>query len=476
LSDDLEDIPEVEQHEENRVDDQSESTNPVTNEEIEDEIDGQNLLYDTCFVDEVPTLPVREDKTSFSIAPGEGKKLISKRTNHMLQLAFPKIFPYGTCSLDAVRKVKLSTKRYFNSLILRQNSPCITSEFIFFGLDITENEHFNSSRMFQAKKSFGGDRRQKGEENTLKNALDKAWIAYNQIRTTPGYWDKGKKDVLAMISQLGPFTHFLTFSANDLNWITPIKLVAAQAGVKLSDEEVQAMPFLERVKWINKNPAAVTIYIYDVFHRLMFDFILKSTVFGKVQDYVLKVEFQQRGTPHIHVILWEEDAPIHGVDSDEEVVKFIDKYITASIPPSEDPLHDLVTTCQKHKCLKTRCRSKKNVSCKYGFPRLPTNSTCISKGQDTIEFQNLSSAVKKGIGLQFHAVKNALQEKGTEFETLEDFLAYVKVTKDEYDLILKFGFKQPTIIYQRKPNECWINCYNPYTLELLESNRMLHFV
>ena len=39
-----------------------------------------------------------------------------------------------------------------------------------------------------------------------------------------------------------------------------------------------------------------------------------------------------------------------------------------------------------------------------------------------------------------------------------------------------FGPKQPTVINQRKPNECWINCYNPYTLELLESNQDIAFM
>ena len=474
LSQNLEDIPEVEEHEDNRETCQSGSTNTVLSEGIEDEVDGKNLLYDTMFVDEVPTLPVREDKTSFSIAPGEGKKLISKRLEHMHQLAFPKIFPYGECSLEIDRKVKLTTRRYYNSLILRQNSRCTSSEFIFYALDRIESEQLQSSINFQSNKGFAGDLQRKGIEEALRS--NKAWTVFKQVRTTPGYWDTAKKEVMAMITQRGPFSFFLTFSANDLNWVTPIKLVAAQAGVKLSDEEVKSMPFLERVKWINKNPAAVTIYLYDVFHRLMFEFILKTKVFGKVSDYVVKVEFQQRGTPHIHLILWVEDAPTPGVDSDEKVVEFIDKYITSSIPRNEnDPLYHLVTTCQVHKCLKTKCRSKKKVLCKYGFPRLPSDSTCISKGQDTEEYENLSSALKETINLQFCAVKTALQDKGTEFEKLDDFLGNIDISKEQYELVKTFGHKQPTVINKRKPNECWINCYNPYTLELMESNQDIAF-
>ena len=132
---------------------------------------------------------------------------------------------------------------------------------------------------------------------------NKAWPIFKQVRTTPGYWDTAKKDVLAMIQQLGPFKFWLTFSADDLNWVTPIKQVAAHEGIILTDDDVNKMPYLERVKWINKNPAAVTQYIYDTFRTFVFDLLMKTEVLGKIKDYVIKVEFQQRGTPHIHVFL-----------------------------------------------------------------------------------------------------------------------------------------------------------------------------
>ena len=67
---------------------------------------------------------------------------------------------------------------------------------------------------------------------------------------------------------------------------------------------------------INKNPFLVATYINDVFREFVFGFLLKTNVLGKITDYVIKVEFQQRGTPHIHLFLWVEGAPIYGVDSD----------------------------------------------------------------------------------------------------------------------------------------------------------------
>ena len=107
---------------------------------------------------------------------------------------------------------------------------------------------------------------------------------------------------------------------------------------------------------------------------------MKTEVYGEIKDYVVKVEFQQRGTPHIHVFLWNKNPKIYGVHPDSEVTEFIDKYIFCSIPNEDDDkeLHDLVTSCQTHRCLKTKCKKKGKTSCKYNFPRLPSNATIIS--------------------------------------------------------------------------------------------------
>ena len=40
-----------------------------------------------------------------------------------------------------------------------------------------------------------------------------------------------------------------------------------------------------------------------------------------------------RGSPHAHCLLWVKDAPKIDKDQDDLVCAFIDKYITAVIPP-----------------------------------------------------------------------------------------------------------------------------------------------
>jgi hypothetical protein len=46
---------------------------------------------------------------------------------------------------------------------------------------------------------------------------------------------------------------------------------------------------------------------------------------AKLKYWFYRVEYQQRGSPHIHILIWLENAPVFGVYEDEDVVNFIDK-------------------------------------------------------------------------------------------------------------------------------------------------------
>lgn len=49
------------------------------------------------------------------------------------------------------------------------------------------------------------------------------------------------------------------------------------------------------------------------------------TPLGKIKDWFYRVEYQQSGSPHIHMLIWLENAPAFRVDKDDEVTEFIDE-------------------------------------------------------------------------------------------------------------------------------------------------------
>ena len=63
---------------------------------------------------------------------------------------------------------------------------------------------------------------------------------------------------------------------------------------------------------------------------------------GKIEDWFYIVEYQQRGSPHIHMLIWLQNAPVFGVDENDNVTSFIDKIITCHLPNDEPELLNLV--------------------------------------------------------------------------------------------------------------------------------------
>jgi hypothetical protein len=84
---------------------------------------------------------------------------------------------------------------------------------------------------------------------------------------------------------------------------------------------------------------------------------------GKVVAKVYVIEFQKRGLPHAHILIWleDQDKPCDAND--------IDCFISAQIPDRHlhPELHHLVTSVMIHACLPTRCT--KDGACNKNFPR-----------------------------------------------------------------------------------------------------------
>ena len=77
----------------------------------------------------------------------------------------------------------------------------------------------------------------------------------------------------------------------------------------------------------------------------------KTQLLDAIIDYVIKIEFQMRGAPHAHCLLWVKDAPKINVNEDEEICHFIDKYITSVLPTGQAEYEDdvkLMENLQKH--------------------------------------------------------------------------------------------------------------------------------
>lgn len=96
---------------------------------------------------------------------------------------------------------------------------------------------------------------------------------------------------------------------------------------------------------------------------------------GKVQDYYIRVEFQQRGSPHLHFLFWMKDSPTYGSSQIDDILQFIDSHISCSSDVSEDDKK--FVKLQKHRHSKSCKKTKAKRLCRFGFPIPPMTETMI---------------------------------------------------------------------------------------------------
>ena len=210
-------------------------------------------------------------------------------------------------------------------------------------------------------------------------ARDKAYSFMNAIKGTPAYWKKFLHEVLAMVKQLGIPTFFLTLSCADLRWNELISIISKLNGLNISEEDIDQMSYHERCDTLNKNPVLVVRHFqYRV--ELFFKTIILDGPLGKTNYYAIRVEFQVRGSPHVHSFIWILNAPKLSKFNIEEYTNWVDTIIRTDLPdPTSEPdLHELVKTYQIHRHSKT-CHKYRNEKCRFHFGKFFTSRTIIAQ-------------------------------------------------------------------------------------------------
>lgn len=203
-------------------------------------------------------------------------------------------------------------------------------------------------------------------DNLVKQ--DDGFRVLRNLRGLPPYWEQTEKDVFAMIRQLGTPTWFCSFSSAETKWPPLLKCLNKLVKQKsLTDEEVSALTWEEKCILIKSDPVTCARYLEHRFQTFLVN-VMKSKMnpIGENVDLFYRVEFQQRGSPHVHILIWIKDAPEYNGTNHEEVATFIDKHVTCKI---DDEIYNLVNY-QTHRHAKT-CRKKGKAICRFNFPLPP---------------------------------------------------------------------------------------------------------
>ena len=280
---------------------------------------------------------------------------IDNRQEHLDLLCFPTLFPTGQYGEHHPRQSypaqTLSFSEYIKSKLLnkdsrfrRNHSYCLH----YYGLKI--NEALKTG-IYNLLKTTRGNVGQTVAQILEKiNVLDEEFegnlsTMLAPIRGTNQYWFRVKGEVKAMIAEYGSPTLFLTLSCAEYD----------SADIAQYLRKVNNAPQSYSIaRLCTEDPVSVSRQFSYKFKDFFNIVILQRGVLGKVEQYYVKKEYQMRGAPHYHILLWIENAPVVGIDRPEEVCSFIQDRITCHIPDgnTSPDLNHLVTKYQMHKCSK----------------------------------------------------------------------------------------------------------------------------
>ena len=188
------------------------------------------------------------------------------------------------------------------------------------------------------------------------------------------------------------------------------------------------------------------------------------------------MEFQIRGSPHVHSFIWIKGAPkltLHNVD---EYINWLDNVVNACWPdPKVDStLYELVKTYQIDRYSKT-CRRYKNDNCRFHFGRFFTDQKIVAKPLNS----NLSDAKKEEILTERNNIMKTVSDYINEYlnsskhnfydvqrkyyidpKSVEEILNMLDINVDAYYRSLEISDDNDFQIHLRRtPTSCFVNNY-----------------
>lgn len=419
----------------------------------------------------------REFNQILSVTPGENNIPLSIFLDKYSEfLAFPGIYcgearPYNSLRLVPLHYSTICKWELRN--IDRRCANCIPN--LFYKLKKLQIKQIQDKVMLAIRKC-----KLNGKKYTAAQVLDshtadsivrlnEGFQVLRNLRGSPPYWEKAKKDIFAMIRQLGLPTWFCSFSAAETKWIPLLRCLGELIeNVSYSDDEILNMSWEHKSKLIKADPVTCARYFDFRFSKFFTEVLGNDThPVGQIKDSFYRIEFQQRCSPHVHMLLWIKDAPNILSHEYQEVAEFINKYVSCN----KDGADPSLVNYQTHRHART-CMKKNKPICRFNFPIPPMPFTMILSPLNE-EDENIASAV-----LTFQeicAYLNSQAFKGSEL-SFQEFLSNLNLDLETYIQAIRSSLKQNRVFLKRSPNEVRINAYNPILLKCWQANMDIQFI
>ena len=259
------------------------------------------------------------------------------------------------------------------------------------------------------------------------NRFNRSYEVFKNMRGTAMFYQNAKKNLMALVRQLGCPTIFLTLSCAEFDWHELLKeIVETVERRRVSDEYINNLSTTDRNKLISRNVVQTTLHFQKRINK--FFSIIKRNFFKDenesytVENFYYRVEFQQRGSPHIHSVLWLKtldgrDAPGFWINAEDlhksNSTRSEDRESIDRIKTIENFANNLITSsplevhCKTHDNSEERgenCEDCQDIQEKAKRFQLHSHTfTCAKKGKtltiDEGEGHGRLDGIKKGAKL-----------------------------------------------------------------------------
>ena len=162
--------------------------------------------------------------------------------------------------------------------------------------------------------------------------LDEGYYIFRDIRNSPAYLAKKRKEAFAMIRQIGFPSVFISQSAAETKWPELLKALGQTVDNRTyTDEEIGSMDFETKSRLVRGDSATVVRYFEHRFKVFLNDVVFSdSKPLGHITDYFWRKKFATRGAIHVHWFAYIKNAPAYGEVPNAEIAEFYDKIISCS--------------------------------------------------------------------------------------------------------------------------------------------------
>ena len=416
----------------------------------------------------------------FNVAPGEGQIPVF-RDEAAEYKCFPTIFCGGERPTNDERERPVSTATLFKAE-LRNIDPRVSLNIpnIFWKAthlkikQVLSCCHLALRRIFGAKdkKITAGDLLNQETRDSIRR-LDEGYRIFRSIRHSPSYFEQKKRELNSMIRQLGYPSYFYSLSAADTHWVDLIRCLGKLVNQEdMSDDYISnEMTFADKCRLVAAHPAACVRYFHHRVQKFMQLIVLgPHSPFGEITDFFFRVEFQKRGSPHIHGFLWKNGAPNIHTASNDDICTEVDKIISCSSDVKQEELPYLKLQIHSHS--KTCKRMLKNKAvCRFGAPWPPMRKTQILEPLSEDESLCLAELQEK-----YKDTMKKLQKLPETVKTFDDWLNLLKMDEVEYVQLVRSTLQRKKLFLQRRPTETRVNAYIKGVLDVWKANHDIQYV